>query len=94
MISLPFHEIPTALVFAGINTPDHSAQFAHIASDLKQTERNFVSLIQAKDCSTVKNMIKVMIERFMENTNEEMDPVIEDEEDEQVRKNYASCKLV
>ncbi|RCH84657.1 Origin recognition complex subunit 3, partial [Rhizopus stolonifer] len=83
MISLPFHEIPTALVFAGINTPDHSAQFAHIASDLKQTERNFVSLIQAKDCSTVKNMIKVMIERFMENTNEEMDPVIEDEEDEQ-----------
>ncbi|CAO3680019.1 unnamed protein product [Rhizopus stolonifer] len=83
MISLPFHEIPTALVFAGINTPDHSAQFAHIASDLKQTERNFVSLIQAKDCSTIKNMIKVMIERFMENTNEEMDPVIEDEEDEQ-----------
>jgi origin recognition complex subunit 3 len=90
MICLPFHEIPTALVFAGINTPDHAAQFAHIASDLKQPlsetnerkRKNFVSFLQAKDCSNIKNMIKTMIERFLENTNEVVDQTEREEEDD------------
>lgn len=76
MISLPYHEIPTGLVFAGINTPDHDTQFAHIASKLKEdptienqrSKNNFVCLLQAKDCSNIKNMFKTMIERFLANT--------------------------
>lgn len=102
MVALPFHEIPTGLVFAGINTPDHNTQFAHIASKLqegpKQEKRkNFVSLLQSKDCANIKNMFRTMIERFLANTpnalstgldhdvimddNEENEDDAEDEED-------------
>lgn len=76
MVSLPFHEIPTGLVFAGINTPDHDTQFQHIASKLREEpsgendrdKTNFVCLLQAKDCLNIKNMFKNMIERFLANT--------------------------
>ncbi|CAO3671470.1 unnamed protein product [Rhizopus microsporus] len=91
LISLPFHEIPTALVFAGINTPDHAKQFEHIALDLKQPpsetngrqKRNFVSLLQAKDCPTLKHMMKLMIERTLENTEDKTDNQLEKEEEEE-----------
>lgn len=102
MVALPYHEIPTGLVFAGINTPDHNTQFSHIASKLREDskagkQKNFVSLLQSKDCGNIKNMFKAMIERFLENTpnalstdldhdiimddNEENDDDAEDEED-------------
>ncbi|KAI9480880.1 MAG: origin recognition complex subunit 3 N-terminus-domain-containing protein [Benjaminiella poitrasii] len=74
LISLPFHEIPTGLVFAGINTPDHDMQFAHIAERLQEpniannNKKNYVSLLQSKDCLNIKNMLKTMIERFLANT--------------------------
>ncbi|KAK4509567.1 uncharacterized protein ATC70_007920 [Mucor velutinosus] len=75
LIKLPFHEIPTGLVFAGINTPDHDTQFAHIASKLqeapsaenKRKKKDFVALLQSKNCLNIKNMIKAMIERFLAN---------------------------
>lgn len=77
MVKLPFHEIPTGLVFAGVNTPDHDTQFAHIASKLKEgptsennrERKNFVCLLQSKDCGNIKNMFRTMIERFLANTH-------------------------
>lgn len=76
MVSLPFHEIPTGLIFAGINTPDHATQFLHIAAKLIEdptiengrNKKNFVCLLQSKDCTNIKNMFKTMIEKFLENT--------------------------
>lgn len=78
LIKLPFHEIPTGLVFAGINTPDHDTQFAHIASKLQETptaenkrkKKDFVALLQSKNCLNIKSMIKSMIERFLANEND------------------------
>jgi origin recognition complex subunit 3 len=75
LIKLPFHEIPTGLVFAGINTPDHDTQFAHIASKLqeaptpenKRKKKDFVALLHSKNCLNIKNMMKTMIERFLAN---------------------------
>ncbi|OAC98931.1 hypothetical protein MUCCIDRAFT_115177 [Mucor lusitanicus CBS 277.49] len=75
LIKLPFHEIPTGLVFAGINTPDHDTQFAHIASKLqeapteenKRKKKDFVALLQSKNCLNIKSMMKSMIERFLAN---------------------------
>ncbi|KAL7325398.1 Origin recognition complex subunit 3 [Mucor circinelloides] len=75
LIKLPFHEIPTGLVFAGINTPDHDTQFAHIASKLQEAptaenqrkKKDFVALLQSKNCLNIKNMMKSMIERFLAN---------------------------
>ncbi|KAG2217511.1 hypothetical protein INT45_001798, partial [Circinella minor] len=66
LVHLPFHEIPTALVFAGINTPDHNAQFKQIANKLSENNNNnFVALLQSKDCNNLKSMMKVMIEQFL-----------------------------
>ncbi|KAI8876028.1 hypothetical protein K501DRAFT_262859 [Backusella circina FSU 941] len=93
MVVLPYHEIPTALVFAGINTPDHDAQFAHIATHLhkipsnNKSQINHVALLHSKDCTTLKNMMKMMIERFIsfqknDDGTEEMAESSENEEDE------------
>lgn len=53
----------------GINTPDHDAQFLQISDTLLKNntrERaNFVSLIQSKDCSNLKSMMKSMMEQFL-----------------------------
>ncbi|KAI9257324.1 origin recognition complex subunit 3 N-terminus-domain-containing protein [Phascolomyces articulosus] len=65
MVHLPFHEIPTGLVFAGINTPDHSTQFKQIANKLSENNNNFVALLQSKDCNNLKNMMKTMIEQYL-----------------------------
>ncbi|ORZ01077.1 origin recognition complex subunit 3 N-terminus-domain-containing protein [Syncephalastrum racemosum] len=73
LISLPYHEIPTALVFAGINTPDHDTQFSHIArslveppsSETGRSSENYVALLQSKDCSNIRIMMKNMLEQFL-----------------------------
>jgi origin recognition complex subunit 3 len=45
--------------------------------------RNFVSLLQAKDCPTLKHMMKLMIERTLENTEDKADNQLEKEEGEE-----------
>lgn len=46
-------------------------------------KRNFVSLLQAKDCPTLKHMMKLMIERTLENTEDKADNQLEKEEGEE-----------
>ena len=46
-------------------------------------KRNFVSLLQAKDCPTLKHMMKLMIERTLENTEDKKDNQLEKEEEEE-----------
>lgn len=46
-------------------------------------KRNFVSLLQAKDCPTLKHMMKLMIERTLENTEDKTDNQLEKEEEEE-----------
>ncbi|CEP10502.1 hypothetical protein [Parasitella parasitica] len=92
LIKLPFHEIPTGLVFAGINTPDHDSQFAHIASKLqeaptvdnKRKKKDFVALLDSKNCLTIKSMMKSMIEKFLSNEQDmnNSDMVFIDNEEE------------
>ncbi|KAI9021574.1 origin recognition complex subunit 3 N-terminus-domain-containing protein [Phycomyces nitens] len=73
LIALPYHEIPTGLVFAGINTPDHATPFAQLTSMLaspattenKRTRDNYVALLQSKDCNTLQIMMTRVIEQFL-----------------------------
>ncbi|CAM0138700.1 unnamed protein product [Umbelopsis sp. WA50703] len=93
-ISLPFHEIPTALVFAGINTPDHDNLFTQIAARLIQSSKstdktpNYVALLQSRDCSNLRFTMRNMIEQFLgseveyDNDEEDEDDDIMDEEEE------------
>ncbi|KAH8551885.1 origin recognition complex subunit 3 N-terminus-domain-containing protein [Umbelopsis sp. PMI_123] len=71
-MSLPFHEIPTALVFAGINTPDHDNLFTQIASRLIDSSAqsnmntpNYVALLQSRDCTNLRITMRNMIEQFL-----------------------------
>lgn len=78
----------------GINTPDHDTQFAHISTHLRRIpsdnnkhEINHVALLHSKDCTTLKNMMKMMIERFISSEKkggdaEEIAESSENEEDE------------
>ncbi|KAJ2955962.1 hypothetical protein NQZ79_g8120 [Umbelopsis isabellina] len=94
-ISLPFHEIPTALVFAGINTPDHDNLFTQIATRLIQSSKsadktpNYVALLQSRDCSNLRFTMRNMIEQFLgsevefdNDEEEEVDDDILDEDEE------------
>lgn len=89
LTKLPYHEIPTALVFAGINTPDHGAQFQHIADKLQESpssegkEKNYVALLQSKDCTNIKNMMKTMIAKFMNNSPDQSIGDKDDEDEEE-----------
>ncbi|KAI7862220.1 origin recognition complex subunit 3 N-terminus-domain-containing protein [Spinellus fusiger] len=107
LIALPFHEIPTGLVFAGINTSDHTTPFLHLASLLKASASPAYScLLQSKDCSTLQGMMKHMMDQFMalkvqKYTYTDNDEDIEEEEQEEKALNYqlstdngsTACKL-
>lgn len=73
---MPYREIPTALVFAGINTPDHKSQFNEIANTVRQqspstqtnisnTRHHYVALLSSNTCNSLKNIMSTMIEQFM-----------------------------
>ncbi|KAG2178531.1 hypothetical protein INT44_001684 [Umbelopsis vinacea] len=90
-MSLPFHEIPTALVFAGINTPDHDNLFTQIASRLigssaqsDMSTPNYVALLQSRDCSNLRITMRNMIEQFLaaDVDYDHSDEDVEEEENE------------
>ncbi|CAO3597039.1 unnamed protein product [Absidia cylindrospora] len=67
LIPMPYREIPTALVFAGINTPDHTTQFNEIANAVRQpSPSHYVALLSSQTCHSLKNMMSTMIEQFMD----------------------------
>ncbi|KAL1921818.1 uncharacterized protein VTP21DRAFT_10460 [Calcarisporiella thermophila] len=76
MCALPFHELPTALVFPGINVPDHDLLFDQVSSTLEGAG-NFVARLHSKNCGSIKAMIKSITEQFIETEAE-----INDEEEE------------
>ncbi|CAO3636475.1 unnamed protein product [Cunninghamella blakesleeana] len=76
LISMPYFEIPTALVFAGINTPDHNTQFNEISNTLKerQPNRHYVALLEAQNCQSIKHLMSSMMEQLIEENH--MDVVL------------------
>lgn len=76
LISMPYFEIPTALVFAGINTPDHNTQFNEISNTLKehQSHHHYVALLEAQNCQSIKHLMSSMMEQLIEENH--MDVVL------------------
>ncbi|KAI8054031.1 origin recognition complex subunit 3 N-terminus-domain-containing protein [Syncephalis plumigaleata] len=91
-ISLPRHEIPTALVFAGINIPDHNLIFGRMADTLTRPSTlgikspgHYVALLRAASCHDIRSAMRSIIAQFintpMEDNNEiDDDADIEEEE--------------
>ncbi|ORX56783.1 hypothetical protein DM01DRAFT_1334342 [Hesseltinella vesiculosa] len=69
LIAMPYHEIPTALVSAGINVPDHNAQFNEIANALRSPSAtsvgHYVALLESQTCSSLSTMMASMMEQLM-----------------------------
>ncbi|KAJ3043772.1 Origin recognition complex subunit 3 [Rhizophlyctis rosea] len=63
-ITLPYREIPTALVFAGINIPDHDAMFSQMSLKLQEAD-HLVATLPSRDCPNLKSTAKSMIEQFI-----------------------------
>ncbi|ORX50312.1 hypothetical protein BCR36DRAFT_352357 [Piromyces finnis] len=76
-IQLPFKEIPTGLIFSGIN-PDDKRMYKQIVSKIKTVPTNHVAVLESKDCINLKNTMKIIIEQLMEtNLNEENENIID-----------------
>ncbi|CAG8565300.1 8493_t:CDS:10 [Ambispora gerdemannii] len=75
---LPYREIPTALIFTGINSPDNELLFTRIAQRLREAKSNYVVMLQSKDCGSLKMTMKCLNEQVLasmndfENQDEEM----------------------
>ncbi|KAG9302171.1 hypothetical protein G9A89_020605 [Geosiphon pyriformis] len=75
--TLPSREIPAALLFAGINIPDHEMLFSQIAQRLRQQESNHVAVLQSKDCVNMKSLMKSLSDQIID-----FNPDFENEEDQ------------
>jgi len=75
-LQLPFKEIPTGLIFSGIN-PDHKRIYNQIILKLKTVPTNHVASLESKDCINLKNTMKIIIEQLMETPMTEENEIID-----------------
>ncbi|KAK9763710.1 Origin recognition complex subunit 3, variant 2 [Basidiobolus ranarum] len=82
----PYQEIPTGLIFAGINVPDNHLLFKRIGDTLTAEDGHCVANLESKDCHNLKTTMKLMISQFLNSrgkTAEVMD-ISEDEDNQAV----------
>ncbi|RKO88621.1 origin recognition complex subunit 3 N-terminus-domain-containing protein, partial [Blyttiomyces helicus] len=82
-LASPYLEIPTALVFAGINIPDHESLYTQMITSIVESG-HAVARLDRRDCMTLSATVQHMIEQFMELERELTDD--EDQEGEMVPK--------
>lgn len=59
-------EIPTGLVFAGINVADHASLFNQMTTMIQDNDPNlYFANLQSKDCANLKAIVKNTIEAFI-----------------------------
>ncbi|KAJ3189436.1 Origin recognition complex subunit 3 [Gaertneriomyces sp. JEL0708] len=64
-IKIPYREVPTGLVFAGINIPDYELLFVQVAERLSQTTPHRVAMLPSQKCLTLKATVKLLIEQLI-----------------------------
>ncbi|KAJ3300169.1 hypothetical protein HK104_003779 [Borealophlyctis nickersoniae] len=92
-ISLPFRELPTALMFAGINIPDHDLVFSQIATKLSNEAGHLVATLPSKDCPTLKSAIKNLIEQFLGLERDVKDDDVDEVSGNWLSASFKSAKL-
>ncbi|KAK7909973.1 hypothetical protein WMY93_014657 [Mugilogobius chulae] len=70
-------EIPTAALMLGVNVPDHDMTFQSLSELLRRSVTPYVASLQAKECGSLKLLLKRVLERAMG------DVVAVDDEDEE-----------
>ena len=59
--SRPFKEVPAALLLSGFNMPDHDKLFASLAGHLTTKLSPYVIELEAKDCASVRDIMRHLI---------------------------------
>ncbi|XP_077977190.1 origin recognition complex subunit 3-like [Glandiceps talaboti] len=72
------HEIPTAALITGVNTPDHTDMFTHLTSLLRGQITPYIALLGSKDCNNMKSTMSKLLSQFI-GSNVHLD---DDDEDE------------
>ncbi|XP_053290337.1 origin recognition complex subunit 3 isoform X1 [Pleuronectes platessa] len=75
-------EIPTAALVLGVNVPDHDMTFQSLSEQLQQSVTPHVASVQAKECGTLKHLMKRVLEKLT-GTDVAVDDDEEEEEAEQ-----------
>ncbi|KAJ1678685.1 Origin recognition complex subunit 3, partial [Spiromyces aspiralis] len=72
-VSLPFQELPTAVVFAGTNVSDHDHLFGLLYQYLAQASSgqatHRVALLQSKHCATLRGMLKSFMQQIQSDSD-------------------------
>ncbi|XP_058472192.1 origin recognition complex subunit 3 isoform X1 [Solea solea] len=84
-------EIPTAALVLGVNVPDHDMTFQSLSELLQQSVTPYVASVQAKECGTLKHLMKRVLERLT-GAVVVLDDEEEEEEAEQLHKS-THCSL-
>ncbi|KJE96911.1 origin recognition complex ORC subunit 3 [Capsaspora owczarzaki ATCC 30864] len=61
----PFEEVPTALLYAGVNVMDHSDMFAELIHQVKRSVSPHVILLQSKDCPNLRSLMRAFVEQAL-----------------------------
>ncbi|XP_049595343.1 origin recognition complex subunit 3 [Syngnathus scovelli] len=77
-------EIPTAALMLGVNMPDHDMTFQSLSELLQQSVTPHVASVQAKECATLKHLMKRVLERLMDTVVAEEDDEEEEEEERRI----------
>ncbi|XP_019940133.2 origin recognition complex subunit 3 isoform X2 [Paralichthys olivaceus] len=77
-------EIPTAALVLGVNVPDHDMTFQSLSEQLQQSVTPHVASVQAKECGTLKHLMKRVLERLTGSV-----VAVDDEEEEEAEQTSA-----
>ncbi|KAI9143847.1 origin recognition complex subunit 3 N-terminus-domain-containing protein [Paraphysoderma sedebokerense] len=80
--SRPFlnrREIMTGLIFTGVNSHDHISTYDALVGSIARETRHKVAVLVPKNCTTIKNAVKRVVQQFVDETSEGWDSD-EDEE--------------
>ncbi|KAM9383551.1 origin recognition complex subunit 3 [Phaethornis superciliosus] len=81
-------EIPTAALILGVNVTDHDLTFRSLSEVLQNNVTPYVALLEAKDCSGIKNLMQKLMGQLM---NCYVD--VEDEDYVQVSQKRIRCSM-
>ncbi|XP_061845414.1 origin recognition complex subunit 3 isoform X2 [Colius striatus] len=84
-------EIPTAALVLGVNVTDHDLTFRSISEVLQQNVTPYIALLEAKDCTGIKNLMQKLMGQLM-NCYIDVDS-LEDEDNVQVSHNRIRCSM-
>ncbi|XP_077869798.1 origin recognition complex subunit 3-like [Saccoglossus kowalevskii] len=80
------HEIPTAALITGVNTPDHNDMFCQLLTLLRDKITPYIALLGSKDCNNVKSTMMKLLSQLMGSTNHLDDDDDEDSPDINMRR--------